>query len=248
MNGTNLPASFVVDASLAQEDTPIARGATWFGLLVFSFGVGVHAARRWKGNYTRPYGPTLVALWLAHLLHAASLYASPTTTYAGTDSLIVASWAASIFGDSHWFLAILNRANRRAASTNLTAVALCAGTTTMVLLCEPIRVVHHVLAATLTLCALLVSLTRYTDDVTMTYVRHAATARFACALGWMFCDMPQYVARDVAPLHVFWCVANLVFVVTLLRSYRFRFSNAFDLAKAAQSETAVQTVPLFRVL
>lgn len=244
MANVSWSTAFVIDASLAQEDTAAARMAAWAGVFVYTVGLGVHAARRWKGRYTRPYGLTLFALWVGHLLHAASLHDAPT--YVANDGLLVASWAAGILADSHWFVALLHNSGPRTKTMTMTSTGLCVGTVLMVLLCEPVRVVHHVLDATLTLCALLVSLTRNPEDASLPFVRTAALARFACALGWMACDMPQYVARDVAPLHMFWSVANLTFVVSLLRSYRFRFANGYDLAKPGCG--AGEAVPLFRVL
>ena len=232
-------ATFVLDGSLAQERTGAARAGAWAQLTLLTFGLGVHVVRAWKGRYTRPYGRTLAALWVASALHAASLYETTATRYSGTDTHIVASWACGILADSHWFASSIH-APARTRTASYTSLGLCAMTTLMVLFCEPIRVVHHVLDATLTLCAFLVYASTRTEDDTIRYVRAAAFARFASALGWMAWDMPQYVARDVAPVHAYWTATTAVFVLAVLRSYRFRFKNAYEVREEA--------VPTFRAV
>ena len=76
----------------------------------------------------------------------------------------------------HWFVALLHSTGPHTKVVTLTSATLCVGTVLMVLLCEPIRVAHHVLDATLTLCAASPRAWRWWRYIVLVYPRCGGTA------------------------------------------------------------------------
>jgi len=220
---------YALDGTISSDQSAESQATACVDAALLAALFLTHAYRTSKGLYTRSFGRALGTFVLSSLLRVAAQFAEPedVPSLNGVGNLVVGSWVLGLVGDSYWLVAMF-KVPRRAVCNLLSGTTLALVAAAMMLLFEPLHVVHHVASATLGASAVVATTSR-SDNF---WVRLAAAFHFATTLGPLAWDTPSSLVRAKPDTTALWCYttsAQLGFVVCVLCSYRFRRSGSNEL-------------------
>ena len=224
-----VPRYTIGDSSVLHDRSHWSLVSSILSMVVYMLATLYHAYRKTRGLYVRPIGATLVFLCVAGILR----FVYEVTP---DDNVMVAAWVLDVFSATAWLVSMLKLKDRWLCTPGIAGFLIGLQSIVIMLVFDPIRVLHHVTISELTAAAMVVSMSMNNNK----FVRLASIFLFVNSLGMLFWDVPSALIVSVpsnAVLHTFSLASTVLFVVCTTLSYRFRRKDPELLLREAELST-----------